>query len=40
LESTKDDAVKYKEHIGNLNKNIASLNQVYGGMLNAMRPQA
>lgn len=38
LEATKDDAVKYKEHIATLNKNIAALNTVYGGMLNAMRP--
>ena len=40
LESTKEDAMKYKDQIASLNKNLGALNSVYGGMLNAMRPAA
>jgi gliding motility-associated protein GldL len=40
LESTKEDALKYKDQIASLNKNLGALNSVYGGMLNAMRPAA
>ena len=38
LAATKEDAVKYKDHMVTLNKNLTALNSVYGGMLNAMRP--
>ena len=37
LSDTANDAVKYKEQLGQLNKNLASLNAVYGNMLSAMR---
>lgn len=38
LAATKEDAMKYKDHMVTLNKNLTALNSVYGGMLNAMRP--
>jgi len=39
LTETAADAVKFKEQLAALNKNLASLNTVYGNMLSAMRPQ-
>ncbi|MBK9211539.1 MAG: gliding motility protein GldL [Saprospiraceae bacterium] len=36
LANTTEDAKKYKEHMASLNKNLGSLNQVYGNMLGAM----
>jgi gliding motility-associated protein GldL len=39
LTETASEAVKFKEQLGALNKNLASLNTVYGNMLSAMRPQ-
>ncbi|NNC95468.1 MAG: gliding motility protein GldL [Chitinophagales bacterium] len=36
LQEAKSDAMVYKEEMGNLSRNLASLNQVYGNMLNAM----
>jgi gliding motility-associated protein GldL len=40
LSETANDAVKYKENLGALNKNLSSLNAVYGNMLAAMKSQA
>lgn len=37
LSETANDATKYKENLTALNKNLASLNQVYGNMLSAMK---
>lgn len=37
LTETAEDAVKFKEQLATLNKNLASLNSVYGNMLTAMR---
>jgi len=34
-----DDSKKFKEEVGRLAKNIASLNSVYGNMLSAMNQQ-
>ncbi|MFN8317265.1 MAG: hypothetical protein U0T32_12530 [Chitinophagales bacterium] len=39
LTETASEAVRFKEQLGALNKNLASLNTVYGNMLSAMRPQ-
>lgn len=39
LTETAADAVKFKEQLSALTKNLASLNTVYGNMLSAMRPQ-
>ncbi len=39
LTETANDAVKFKEQLSALNKNLSSLNTVYGNMLTAMRPQ-
>ena len=39
LTETASEAVKFKEQLGALNKNLASLNTVYGNMLSAMHPQ-
>jgi gliding motility-associated protein GldL len=39
LSETAHDAVKFKEQLSALNKNLSSLNTVYGNMLSAMRPQ-
>lgn len=36
LKSTSADVAKYKEEVGKLSKNLASLNTVYGNMLAAM----
>jgi hypothetical protein len=36
MANASDEAKKYKEQIAALNKNLASLNAVYGGMLSAM----
>lgn len=36
LKSTSSDVAKYKEEVGKLSKNLASLNTVYGNMLAAM----
>jgi gliding motility-associated protein GldL len=36
LKSTSEDVAKYKEEVGKLSKNLASLNTVYGNMLAAM----
>ncbi|MBL0292707.1 MAG: gliding motility protein GldL [Saprospiraceae bacterium] len=36
LANTTEDAKKYKDHMTSLNKNLGSLNQVYGNMLGAM----
>jgi gliding motility-associated protein GldL len=38
LSDTATEATKFKEQLGQLNKNLASLNSVYGAMLSAMRP--
>ncbi len=38
LTETVDDTKQYKAHMGSLNKNLSSLNAVYGNMLTAMRP--
>jgi len=35
-----DNAVKLKAEMESLTTNLSSLNNVYGGMLTAMRPQA
>lgn len=40
LSDTADNAVKYKEQLGTLNKNLSALNTVYGNMLSAMRSNA
>jgi len=40
LSETANDATKFKEQLGQLNKNLASLNAVYGSMLTAMRAGA
>ncbi|MBS1592693.1 MAG: gliding motility protein GldL [Bacteroidetes bacterium] len=37
LSETANDATKFKEQLGQLNKNLANLNSVYGNMLSAMR---
>jgi gliding motility-associated protein GldL len=37
LSETATDATKYKENLIALNKNLSSLNQVYGNMLSAMK---
>jgi len=37
LSETANDATKYKDNLVALNKNLASLNQVYGNMLSAMK---
>lgn len=37
LTETAEDAVKFKEQLAALNKNLASLNTVYGNMLGALR---
>ena len=37
LSETANDATKFKEQLGQLNKNLAALNSVYGNMLTAMR---
>ena len=37
LSETATDAVKYKDNLAQLNKNLTSLNQVYGNMLGAMK---
>ncbi|MCW3125042.1 MAG: gliding motility protein [Bacteroidetes bacterium] len=37
LSETANDATKYKEQLGTLNKNLTALNNVYGNMLSAMR---
>lgn len=36
LKDSAQDAAKYREHIGQLNENLAALNTVYGDMLSAM----
>ncbi len=36
LKDSAQDAAKYREHIGQLNENLAALNTVYGNMLSAM----
>ena len=36
LTDTVDDTKEYREHITALNRNLGSLNTVYGNMLNAM----
>ena len=36
LKDSAEDAAKYREHIGQLNENLAALNTVYGNMLSAM----
>ncbi len=36
LNNTVEDTKLYRQHLGNLNTNLASLNNVYGNMLNAM----
>jgi len=38
LTDTVDDTKQYKEQMNSLNKNLSSLNSVYGNMLTAMRP--
>ena len=35
-----DDSKQFKEEVGKLTKNLASLNTVYGNMLSAMQPRA
>ena len=37
LSETANDAVKYKDNLAQLNKNLTSLNAVYGNMLSAMK---
>lgn len=37
LSETATDATKYKDNLVQLNKNLASLNAVYGNMLSAMK---
>lgn len=37
LESTKNDALNLKENMNALSKSLSSLNNIYGGMLTAMR---
>lgn len=37
LSDTATDAVKYKDNLAQLNKNLTSLNAVYGNMLSAMK---
>ncbi len=37
LSETANDAVKYRDNLSQLNKNLASLNAVYGNMLSAMK---
>lgn len=37
LSDTANDAVKYKDNLALLNKNLTSLNSVYGNMLSAMK---
>ena len=37
LSDTANDAVKYKDNLAQLNKNLTSLNSVYGSMLSAMK---
>ena len=37
LSETATDAVKYKDNLVQLNKNLTSLNSVYGNMLSAMK---
>lgn len=37
LSETATDAVKYKDNLAQLNKNLTSLNSVYGNMLSAMK---
>lgn len=37
LSETATDAVKYKDNLAQLNKNLTSLNAVYGNMLSAMK---
>ncbi|MFN8321630.1 MAG: hypothetical protein U0T74_03120 [Chitinophagales bacterium] len=37
LTETAADATKMKDNLAALNKNLASLNQVYGNMLSAMK---
>ncbi|MCS6934479.1 MAG: gliding motility protein GldL [Chitinophagales bacterium] len=37
LSDTANDAIKYKDNLIALNKNLTSLNQVYGNMLSAMK---
>ena len=37
LSETATDATKYRENLGQLNKNLTSLNAVYGNMLSAMK---
>ncbi len=36
LSDTVDDTKEYRDHISSLNRNLSSLNHVYGNMLNAM----
>jgi gliding motility-associated protein GldL len=40
LSDTATEATKFKDQLSALNKNLASLNTVYGNMLSAMRPTA
>ncbi|MFN8278573.1 MAG: gliding motility protein GldL [Chitinophagales bacterium] len=37
LSETANDATKYRDNLGTLNKNLSALNAVYGNMLSAMR---
>jgi gliding motility-associated protein GldL len=37
LESTKNDALNLKDNMNALSKSLSSLNNIYGGMLTAMR---
>lgn len=39
LSETATDAIKYRENLSALNKNLISLNQIYGNMLSAMKAQ-
>ena len=36
LKDSAEDAQKYREHVSQLNENLAALNTVYGNMLSAM----
>lgn len=37
LSQTAEDATKFRDELGKLNKNLASLNSIYGNMLSAMK---
>ena len=39
LSDSLEDTKEYKEQLNSLNRNLTSLNGVYGNILNAMRPQ-